>query len=120
MESVEKYFAAWNEADRDARIALLDAAFGDGASYIDPLADVRGTDGIADMMGAVQERFPGHTVAVVSGVERHHDQGRFEWDITSPTGETLIVGVDVVSFDDQDRLVAVVGFFGRVVEAVAA
>ena len=120
MESVHKYFAAWNETDRSRRLELLGEAFGDGASYIDPLADVRGTDGIADMMGAVQERFPDHTVALVSPVERHHDQGRFEWDITAPTGDKLIVGVDVVSFDDQDRLVAVVGFFGRVVEAVAA
>ena len=32
----------------------------------------------------------------------------------------MILGVDMVSFDADDRLVSVVGFFGRVVEQVAA
>ncbi|MGD9705254.1 MAG: nuclear transport factor 2 family protein [Acidimicrobiia bacterium] len=120
MESVRHYFAAWNETDPAARLALVREAFGEGSSYVDPQADVRGHQEIADMMGIVQATFPGHTLALVSAVERHHDRGRFEWEIRTPTGELMILGVDVVTFDGQDRLVSVVGFFGRVVESVAA
>ena len=120
MESVDRYFAAWNETDPAARLALITEAFGEGSSYIDPQADVRGHQEIAGMMGVVQATFPGHTLALVSPIERHHDQGRFEWEIRTPTGELMILGVDMVSFDATDRLVSVVGFFGRVVEQVAA
>ena len=43
---VQRYIAAWNETEPQARRRAVAALFTEDARYVDPLVDVRGHDGI--------------------------------------------------------------------------
>ena len=43
---VQRYLAAWNTTDPAARREAIAAAFTPDARYVDPMADVRGHDGV--------------------------------------------------------------------------
>jgi hypothetical protein len=109
---LDRYFAAWNEPDRGARVELLAEAFTDGAHYVDPLADVAGPDAIADMIEGVRAQFAGATLQCTGDVDAHHDVARFPWNATGPDGAVLVAGIDVVVLGDDGRISALAGFFG--------
>ena len=50
-------------------------------SYTDPLADVRGPDAIAGLMGAAQQQFPGWVFTLGGPVDANHNQARFTWHL---------------------------------------
>lgn len=110
----ERYIAAWNETDPDARRrAVADLWTADGR-YVDPLADVAGTEGIAATIGAVQARFPGFVFRLSGPVDGHHEQLRFAWEL-GPAGEAApIAGSDVAVTDGNGRLRTVLGFLDHV------
>jgi len=76
---VDNYIAMWNETDADRRRRLVAETVSDDASYIDPLMEGAGIDGITAMIGAAQSQFPGHRFALVAGPDAHHDRVRFTW-----------------------------------------
>ena len=47
-----------------------------------------------------------------SGVDAHHDQVRFAWDLADDDGAVTVAGVDVGVVADDGRLVSITGFFG--------
>jgi hypothetical protein len=48
----------------------------------------------------------------VSGVDVHHDQLRFAWELAAPNGTILVAGLDVGVIADDGRLQQITGFFG--------
>ena len=106
---VDGYIAAWNEADADRRRALVADAFADDASYVDPLMTGEGTDGIAAMIGAAQQQFPGHRFELSEGPDAHHDRVRFAWTLVG-NGAPVAAGVDFATVAEDGRLQAVTGF----------
>jgi SnoaL-like domain len=106
---VDGYIAAWNESDADRRRALVADAFADDASYVDPLMTGDGTDGIAAMIGAAQQQFPGHRFELSAGPDAHHDRVRFGWTLIGD-GAPVAAGVDFATVADDGRLQAVTGF----------
>ena len=117
---IERYFAAWNEADAPVREALIAQALVDDARYCDPLSDVEGHAGFSKMVEGVHAQLPGHRVQRTSPIDRHHDQVRFEWEIVSPEGTVAITGVDYAELGSDGRLQSVSGFFGTGVPEEAA
>ncbi|MGY1807897.1 nuclear transport factor 2 family protein [Blastococcus sp. SYSU D00669] len=112
----ERYIAAWNETDADARRRAVAELWTADARYVDPLVDVTGPDGIAATIGAVQERFPGFVFRLEGPVDGHHDQLRFSWEL-GPAGQPApIAGSDVAVTDGNGRLRTVLGFLDRVPE----
>jgi SnoaL-like domain len=105
---VDGYIAAWNETDADRRRALVEDAFAADASYVDPLMTGDGTDGIAAMIGAAQQQFPGHRFELSAGPDAHHDRVRFAWTLVGDG--TVAAGVDFATVADDGRLRAVTGF----------
>jgi hypothetical protein len=110
--TIDTYFAAWNEADRTARLALIGDAFSDAAHYVDPLSDVTGHDGIADMIEGVRAQFVGATLQRTGDIDAHHNVARFPWSGTGPDGAVIVAGIDVVVVGDDGRITALAGFFG--------
>jgi len=110
----ERYIAAWNETDDDARRrAVAELWTGDGR-YVDPLVEAEGTDGIAATIGAVQQQFPGFVFRLAGPVDGHHQQLRFSWEL-GPAGQAApIAGSDVAVTDEGGRLRTVLGFLDRV------
>ena len=109
---IDTYFAAWNEADRTARLALLGQSFSDSAHYVDPLSDVSGHDGIADMIEGVRAQFVGATLQRTGDIDAHHHLARFPWSATGADGAVIVAGIDVVVLAADGRISALAGFFG--------
>jgi hypothetical protein len=85
LEIIKRYLQAWNETDADARHALVAALWAADGPYTDPLADVRGADEIAGLMGAAQQEFAGLVFSLGGAVDANHNQARFTWHL-GPAG----------------------------------
>jgi hypothetical protein len=49
----------------------------------------------------------------VSGVDTHHDQVRFGWELAAPNGSVVVSGIDVGGLAPDGRLRRITGFFGE-------
>lgn len=108
---IDRYITSWNEPDAGRRRALIARTFADGASYLDPVMQGEGHDGIDSMIQGVQARFAGHRFSRVGTVDAHHDRIRFSWELAPAGGPTLARGTDFAVLADDARLAAVTGFF---------
>ncbi len=107
---VARYLAPWNEADPARRRALVEAAWRADGSYVDPLTEVAGHDGLDGLIGAVQARFAGLRFRPAGTAGAHHDRLRFRWELAGPDGAAVASGTDVATLDGEGRFVAVTGF----------
>ena len=110
----DRYLAAWNETDPEARRAAIAEVFSDDVRYTDPLVDVRGAEALAATIGAVQAQFPGFVFRLAGPADAHHDQVRFTWELGPEGAEAPVVGSDVALLDADGRISAVLGFLDRV------
>ena len=108
---IDTYFAMWNEPDRAKRLEVIAQAWTPECHYVDPLSDVTGYDGLADMVDGVRAQFPGATLQRTGDVDAHHDVLRFPWSATGADGSTIVAGIDVCVLADDGRLQALAGFF---------
>jgi hypothetical protein len=92
---------------------------GDGR-YVDPALEAEGHAALGDMVAGVQARFPGHRFRRISGIDVHHDQLRFAWDLAAPDGAVVVAGIDVGARAPDGRLHRITGFFGEIPQSVAA
>ncbi|MFJ8024711.1 nuclear transport factor 2 family protein [Streptomyces sp. NPDC096311] len=113
--AVARYFEAWNATDRDALAKAVAAAWSADGSYTDPLAEVRGHDGIAAVIAAAHEQFPGFSFRPAGPVDGHHDIARFGWELVNEAdGTAPVAGFDVITLDGDGRIRSVHGFLDRV------
>ncbi|GAA2321959.1 nuclear transport factor 2 family protein [Streptomyces hawaiiensis] len=114
-DAVARYFEAWNADDAASRAKAVAAAWTEDGRYTDPLADVSGHEGIAAVIAAAREQFPGFEFRLDGGVDGHHDIARFSWELVSTAdGSAPVAGSDVITLDGQGRIRAVLGFLDRV------
>jgi hypothetical protein len=114
-DAVARYFEAWNAEDPAARAKAVAAAWTEDGGYTDPLADVSGHEGIAAVIAAAREQFPGFEFRLTGVVDGHHDIARFSWELVSTAdGSAPVTGSDVITLDGQGRIRAVLGFLDRV------
>ena len=109
---VDTYFAMWNEPDRAKRLEVIAQAWTPECHYVDPLSDVTGYDGLADMVDGVRAQFPGATLQRTGDIDAHHDVLRFPWSATAADGSVIVAGLDVCVLAEDGRLQALAGFFG--------
>jgi hypothetical protein len=107
---IDTYIACWNEAAADRRAALAAAAFAADASYVDPLMEGRGPDGIAAMIGAARAQFPGLRFRRAGRVDAHHGLLRFAWELAAGDGPAIAAGTDVAELAGDGRFARVIGF----------
>ncbi|WP_405479653.1 nuclear transport factor 2 family protein [Streptomyces sp. NBC_00009] len=113
--AVARYFEAWNAEGADARAEAVAAAWSDDGSYTDPLADVAGHEGIAAVIAAAREQFPGFAFKQTGTVDGHHDIARFTWELVSTAdGSAPVAGSDVISLAKDGRIRTVQGFLDRI------
>jgi len=114
QEIIDRYIAAWNETDAEARRALVGSLWAADGSYTDPLADVRGPDAIAGLIGAAQQQFSGLVFTLGGPVDANHNQARFSWHLGPYGAEPVVVGFDVVVVDAAGQIRSVHGFLDKV------
>ena len=82
--TVDTYLAMWNEEDPERRAEHIRRAWTTDGSYVDPLLEADGHHALAEMVTAVQGQYPGHRFRRTSGIDAHHDQVRFGWELAAP------------------------------------
>lgn len=105
---IDDYIACWNETDAGKRRALIDRAWTERATYVDPMMNGEGRGGIDAMIAGVQAKFPGFRFRVSKPVEAVADRVRFSWEC-GPDGASLIGGTDFATIAGG-QLSAVTGF----------
>ena len=118
--TVDEYMAMWNEADPARRAAHIARAWAADGHYVDPMLVAQGAAALSDMVAAVHAQYPGHRFRRVSGVDAHHDQLRFAWELVDPDGGVTAAGVDIGSLAPDGRLRRMTGFFGPLPEEAIA
>ncbi|GAA4199700.1 nuclear transport factor 2 family protein [Microbispora amethystogenes] len=111
----ERYIAAWNERDPEARAKAVAALWTEDGGYIDPLATVTGHEGVTAVIAGAQDMFPGFVFTLGGAVDGHHDTARFTWHL-GPEGaaEPVVIGFDVVAIAEDGRIGNVYGFLDKV------
>lgn len=109
----QRYIALWNETDASRRLQLLADGWTPDASYIDPIANAAGAEGISALIAAVQARFPGFRFKLLGKPDAHGDHLRFSWTLGPEASEDLIQGTDFARLADG-RLHSVTGFLDKV------
>jgi hypothetical protein len=115
--TVDAYLSMWNEADPDRRAERIAQAWVEGGRYVDPLLEAEGHGALGEMVAAVHAQYPGHRFRRTSGIDAHHDQVRFGWELRAPDGTLTVAGVDVGELAPDGRLEKISGFFGELPEA---
>ncbi len=115
--AVDTYIDMWNEQDADRRAELIEQAWVEGAVYRDPLLEADGHAALSEMVANVHGHYPGHRFRRTSGIDQHHDQVRFGWELVAPDGSLTVAGIDVGTVADDGRLARITGFFGDLPEA---
>lgn len=112
--SLEHYFAAWGEADEDARRIHLEAGWAEHGTYTDPTADVHGREALVKHIGAFASSPQSKSFSIErsSGIDIHHQVFRFAWEMRDASGKVLTPGIDYGEFNDEGKITKIVGFFG--------
>ncbi|EGD53514.1 nuclear transport factor 2 family protein [Gordonia neofelifaecis] len=113
QSTAEVYLQTWNARGADRARLLADHWTAD-AVYVDPLGAATGHDGLADLIGGVQQQFPDFVFQPVGEVDAHHRQMRFQWGLGPAGAPPLIVGFDVIVLADDGRIADVRGFLDQV------
>ncbi|MGX1267687.1 nuclear transport factor 2 family protein [Streptomyces phaeoluteigriseus] len=115
QDAVARYFEAWNARGPENLAKAVAEAWAPRGGYTDPLAEVRGHEGVSAVITAAQARFPGFVFRLTGTVDGHHDTARFSWELVSESdGSAPVAGSDVITLDAEDRIVSVLGFLDRV------
>ena len=112
-EIAAKYVDVWNETDPARRRVLIERTFTLQASYIDPLMESAGHDGLDAMIGAAQAQFAGLRFSVAGKPDGHHDYVRFSWSLAAGNAEPLASGTDIAVVAPDGRIDRITGFLDK-------
>ncbi|MGO4203931.1 nuclear transport factor 2 family protein [Rhodococcus sp. TAF43] len=111
---IQRYLATWNETDTGKRDAMVAELWADDGRYVDPIGAADGPAAVSALIGSVQQQFAGMRFELAGGIDAHHDQARFTWELGPVDGEALVVGFDVLERDHNGRIRLVLGFLDKV------
>ena len=119
-KTVDTYLAMWNETDATRRAAYVEQIWTTDGHYADPALEASGHAALGAMVAGVHARFPAHRFRRTSGIDLHHDQLRFGWELAGPDGSVVVAGIDVGALAPDGRLRRITGFFGELSKDGAA
>jgi hypothetical protein len=108
---IDTYLAAYSEADATTRLDLLARSFTTDGTLTDPPFEGAGHDGINAVMSGVHEHYAGCSFRRVSGIDEHHGQFRYRWEMVGADSAVIATGLDVGALADDGRIERVTGFF---------
>jgi hypothetical protein len=110
--TIDLHLEAYALADRDRREALVAAGWNIAGVLLDPPLTGRGHAEISGLADIVLTHYAGHHFQRITTVDAHHGFARYGWNLVGPDGIVAVSGTDFVEFDDDGKLLRVVGFFG--------
>ena len=114
---IDSHLEAYALADADRRNAIVSASWNaDDGELTDPPMAGRGHAEISALADVVVTHYAGHRFERTTAVDAHHAFARYGWNLVAPDGSVAVSGTDFVEFDDEGRLLRIVGFFGPLAE----
>lgn len=111
---VTRYLDTWNATDANLREQLLDTYWASDCTYVDPMMDVVGREQLSTGIDAVYQQFPGFEFSLVGTADIQQRHLRFQWGFGPAGKEPVIIGFDVLSVDEHQRIASVYGFLDKV------
>ena len=112
---IDACFAALVEPDPARRAELVAQGWTPDATFVDPLFEATGHDGIATIADAVVSGYPGQRFVRTTEVDEHHDIVRYGWALIAEDGSITVTGLDVAELAADGRMRKVTGFFGELI-----
>lgn len=109
-----RYIETWNEHDPAIRRKAVEELWAADGRYIDPLTDAQGRAAIDAAIAAAHQQFPSFEFRLIGGVDGHHGQCRFSWELGPAGSEAPVAGSDVAVVTGDGRLQTVLGFLDKV------
>ncbi|KAF1045153.1 MAG: hypothetical protein GAK35_01479 [Herbaspirillum frisingense] len=109
------YLDTWNATDSLQRRALLESAWSEAPSYVDPMMSGSGREQIDGLIAAVQKRFPEWKSSLVGTPDLHGAYLRFSWSLGPEGVDGPVKGTDFVVLE-EGRIKAVTGFLDQIPE----
>lgn len=104
---IDRYLSCWNETDSAQRRALIDQTFATDATYVDPLLNGTGRDGIDAMIAGFQAGYPGFTFSRGEIV----GDTAFTWSLAGPDGAMQMRGRDDYTLASDGTFASITGTF---------
>ena len=111
-ENIDMHLEAYALADAARRDELVASAWNADGELVDPPLEGHGRAEISALADVVLTHYAGHRFVRTTAVDAHHGFARYGWDLAGPDGTVAVSGIDVVQFDEDGKLLRVVGFFG--------
>ena len=111
-ENIDMHLEAYALADTARRDELVATAWNAEGELLDPPLEGHGRAEISALADVVLTHYAGHSFVRTTAVDSHHGFTRYGWDLTDPDGTVAVSGIDVVQFDEDGKLLRIVGFFG--------
>lgn len=105
----DRWFAAWGEADVDARQRALIACATEDVVMQDAWSCLRGVGELQDHIATFHRHFPPATLARTGDVRHCQGTALVEWIATGADGRTFGEGTNVFRFGPDGRIAGVVG-----------
>jgi SnoaL-like domain len=107
------YIELWNEKAPNRRRDILTQHWTADASYVDPVMNGDGRDGIDALIAGVQQRFPEFRFRLIGKPDGYGDRVRFSWGLGPNGTDSPIKGTDFAVVQDG-RIRSVTGFLDQV------
>ncbi|MGZ4702345.1 MAG: nuclear transport factor 2 family protein [Ilumatobacteraceae bacterium] len=111
-ESIDSHLEAYALADVDRRNALVAANWNVEGELTDPPLGGRGHAEISALADVVLTHYADHRFERTTAVDAHHGFARYGWSLVGPDRTVAVSGTDFVEFDDDGKLLRIIGFFG--------
>jgi hypothetical protein len=109
---IDAHLLAYADSDSSRRAAVVQRVWAVDGQLIDPPLSATGHAAICQQADLLLKQFPGHRFVRSSGIDEHHGQARYAWQLCSADGGVRLEGVDFVQVDAQGQLSKITGFFG--------
>jgi hypothetical protein len=106
----ERYVGSWKIASPAEKREAFAACLAPTCIYTDPLTQARGWDELTQYMVTFHQQIPGGHF-VTQEFFSHHGRSVARWKMLSGDGLQLGEGISYAEYDEQQRLVAMTGFF---------
>ncbi|KJC43355.1 nuclear transport factor 2 family protein [Bradyrhizobium sp. LTSP857] len=108
-----RYIDLWNERAQNRRRELLTENWTADASYVDPLMNGDGYDGVDALIAGVQQRFPAFKFKLIGEPNGYGDNVRFSWGLGPDGVDSPIKGTDFAVLKGG-RIKSITGFLDQV------
>lgn len=106
---VDRYFAAWAEADPTARAAILAEATADDVSFRDPYGATQGRAELVDHIGAARLHLGALVLSREGMVRQGDDLGVVSWVAKDASGKPAAKGENLLCFAPDGKILRIVG-----------